>query len=136
VREIRGRGARVRCVNTASATRLVDHDDAAPTVTAAIQGADAPIPITRVRDRGRDRPRIIRNPHRRQPPARTVLTDNHRTLTMKVNPDLPSTHRGLPPSQEETVREAPNLNRLEPHDERRPRSFTASVMARVGAMEP
>jgi hypothetical protein len=51
--------------------------------------------------------------------ARAVLAHNHRASTMKVDPDILSIHRGLPSSNEELLCEAPSLNRLGPHGERR-----------------
>ena len=51
---------------------------------------------------------------------------------MKVDPDILSIHRGLPSSEEELVCEKPRVSNRnsEPHEERRPRSFIASVRAR------
>jgi hypothetical protein len=54
---------------------------------------------------------------------------------MQIDPDVTSIHRGLPSSNEELVREAPSLNDSDPHRERRPRSFIASVLARSQLIE-
>jgi hypothetical protein len=77
-----------------------------------LQPVDDPIPATggldhhfglrtRLRHRRRDRQRFIRDAHRTQLLARAVLADDHRTSTMKVDPDILSIHRGLPSSEED-----------------------------------
>jgi hypothetical protein len=64
---------------------------------------------TRVRNRCCDRQRIIRHADRSQLLARRVLPHDHRTPTMKVDPDILSIRRGLPSSEEEMVCGTPSL---------------------------
>jgi len=86
-----------------------------------------------IRDRPGQREGIIRDAHRPELLARRVLPDDHRTSTMKVNPDILSIQMGLPSSEEDTVVKSPESRprARNLHKERRPRSFIASAMARL-----
>src|SRR5205823_4406746 len=65
-----------------------------------------------------------------EPLTITGQANDHRTSTMKVDPDILSIHRGLPSSEEDTVVRSPEspTGTRNLHEERRPRPFIASVM--------
>jgi hypothetical protein len=68
----------------------------------------------------------------RRTTARVVVHRvDHRTATMQIDPDVMSIQRGLPSSEDDLVCEAPSLDDSDPHEERKPHSFTASVLARA-----
>jgi hypothetical protein len=96
----------------------------------AVSGLDHHLGVrARLRHRRRDRQRVVCHPRRRQPLAAGAHAHDHRATTVKVDPDVLSTHRGLLLYVRGWLREARVRNESDPHGEQRPRSFIASDLA-------
>ena len=107
-----------------------------------LEQVDRPIPAIRrldhdlgsiaaQRDHLRELERTVHDPMQPKPLTTRRQAHDHRTATMKVDPDILSIHRGLPSSEEELVCGSPEspTGTRNLHGERRPRPFIASDMA-------